>query len=149
MKKLIYLPLLTLVILVVSCSKSETTDPATDLTTQNNMVSTGDWKVTQYLDSGIDETSDFSGLNFSFNTDGTIVASSTTASFTGTWSLASQTGSDDPATDDKFHKFTIDVAGDKLMNKVSKKWLAEKVTATEIWLRDDNVLSNETLRFGK
>lgn len=149
MKKLIYLPILALVLLTVSCSKSDTTDPATDLSTQNNIVSAGDWKVTQYVNSGVDETADFSALSFSFNTDGSIVATSTATSFTGTWSLASSTGSDDPATDDKFHKFTIDVAGDKLMKKVSKKWLAEKVTATEIWLRDDNVLSNEFLHFGK
>jgi hypothetical protein len=35
------------------------------------------------------------------------------------------------------------------MDHLSHKWLAEKITATEIWLRDDNVTSNEILRFGK
>ena len=35
------------------------------------------------------------------------------------------------------------------MDHLSHKWLTEKITATEIWLRDDNVASNEVLRFAK
>jgi hypothetical protein len=46
-------------------------------------------------------------------------------------------------------KLTITVSGNKLMDNLNHKWLAEKITATEIWLRDDNVASNESVRFGK
>lgn len=74
MKTLVLLPLLLATLFIISCSKSETSDPAADLTANNNMVSSGEWKVTQYLDSGKDETSDFSQLNVVFNTDGSIIA---------------------------------------------------------------------------
>jgi outer membrane lipoprotein-sorting protein len=150
MKTLVLIPLLLVSLLVVSCSKSETTDPAADLSANQKMVSTGDWKVTQYLDSGKDETSDFSLLSVSFNADGSIVVSDGTTTYTGTWTLASaSSSSDDTGYDDKNHKFTITIAGDKLMQKLSKKWLAVKVTETEIWLSDDNPASNEHLHFGK
>lgn len=150
MKTLVLIPLLLVSLLVVSCSKSETTDPAADLSANQKMVSTGDWKVTQYLDSGKDETSDFSLLSVSFNADGSIVVSDGTTTYTGTWTLASaSSSSDDTGYDDKNHKFTITIAGDKLMQKLSKKWLAVKVTETEIWLSDDNPASNEHLHFGR
>lgn len=150
MKTLVLIPLLLVSLLVVSCSKSETTDPAADLSANQKMVSTGDWKVTQYLDSGKDETSDFSLLSVSFNADGSIVVSDGTTTYTGTWTLASaSSSSDDTGYDDKHHKFTITIAGDKLMQKLSKKWLAVKVTEAEIWLSDDNPASNEHLHFGR
>ena len=150
MKTLVLIPLLLVSLLVVSCSKSETTDPAADLSANQKMVSTGDWKVTQYLDSGKDETSDFSLLSVSFNADGSIVVSDGTTTYTGTSTLASaSSSSDDTGYDDKNHKFTITIAGDKLMQKLSKKWLAVKVTETEIWLSDDNPASNEHLHFGR
>lgn len=141
-------------IILASCSKNDTTsDPAADLAAKSSFVTTGDWKVTQYSEMGIDASSDFSAYTIQFNSDGTFKASTTSDSFTGTWVMAQPAASVDDsgnnATDDKFSKFTIDVTGNKLMDKLSHKWLIDKVTATEIWLRDDNIASNEILRFGK
>ncbi len=152
MKTFILLPVLAL--LFASCSNSDTTsDPVADLTTQTNMVAQSDWSITRFTDSGNDETSDFTGYKFQFNADGTFVATSSEATFKGTWVLGvgetKPDDSGDDATDDKFNKLTITVAGNKQMEHLSHKWLAEKITATEIWLRDDNVASNELLRFGK
>jgi len=152
MKALLLLP--ALVILLASCSKSDTTsDPVADLTIKTNMVVQSEWAVTQYTDSGNDETSDYTGYTFKFNTDGTFVSVSSGGTFSGTWTLAQgSTNSDDSgddATDDKISKLTITITGNKQMDHLSHKWLAEKITATEIWLRDDNVASNEILRFGK
>jgi hypothetical protein len=152
MNALFLLP--ALAILFASCSKNDSTsDPAADLTTQKNMVAQSDWTVTQYTDSGVDETSDYSGYKFKFNTDGTLVAVFTDTSISGTWALAQGSASTDDsgndATDDKFNKLTINITGNKQMDHLSHKWLTDKITATEIWLRDDNVASNEILRFGK
>lgn len=137
-----------------SCSKNETTsDPIADLTTNTNMVAQSDWKITQYTDSGNDETSDYTTYSFSFKTDGTFIAVSTDGTFNGTWALAAASttpdDSGDDVGDDKFSKFTITITGNKKMDHLSHKWLVEKITATEIWLRDDNLASNENLRFGK
>ncbi|MDO9254918.1 MAG: hypothetical protein Q7U54_05330 [Bacteroidales bacterium] len=152
MKTFFLLPVLA--ILFASCSKSDTTsDPVADLTTKTNMVVQSEWIITQYTDSGIDETIDFSGYSFRFNADGTFVSVSANDTFSGTWVLgAGSTKPDDngySSTEDKYNKLTIAISGSTQMNRLSHKWLAEKITATEIWLRDDNLASNEILRFGK
>jgi hypothetical protein len=152
MKTFLILPVLA--ILLASCSNSDTTsDPVADLSTKTNMVVQSDWVVTQYTDSGKDETTDYSGYKFKFNTDGTFVAVSSAATFNGTWNLAQGSNSPDDSgtnsTDDKLNKLTISITGNKQLDNLSHKWLADKITATEIWLRDDNVASNEILRFGK
>ena len=152
MKKIFFLPLLA--ILFASCSNSETTsDPVADLSTKTNMVIQSAWKVTQYIDSGIDETSDFSGYSFTFNTDGSLIAVSAGTTYTGSWALVTGSNSPDDSgnsgSDDNLDKLTITISGNKRMDDLSHKWLVEKITASEIWLRDDNVASNELIRFGK
>jgi len=152
MNKIFILPVLA--IIFASCSNSDTTsDSVADLSAKTNMVIQSNWKVTQYTDSGKDETSDFSGYSFSFNTNGTFIATTSTETFSGTWTLSLGSNSPDDSgnssSDDNLDKLTITIAGNKLMNKLSHKWLSEKITATEIWLRDDNVTSNELIRFGK
>jgi hypothetical protein len=150
MKTLFLLPALAL--LIASCSHNDsTTDPVADLTIQTNMVAQNDWIVTKYTDSGIDETSDYAGYKFSFNTNGSFVAVSSTETLNGTWVLAqgSSSSDDSASADDKLNKLTISITGNKKMDHLSHKWLTDKITATEIWLRDDNVTSNEVLRFGK
>ena len=117
MKTLVLLPLLLASLFIISCSKSETSDPAADLTA---------------------------------NTDGSIVVTNGSNTYSGTWLLSSSnSSSDDTLYDDKSHRFTITIAGDKLMQKLSKKWLSVKVTENEIWLSDDNPSSNEHLHFGR
>ncbi len=152
MKTFLLLP--ALAIFFASCSNSDSTsDPVADLSTKTNMVVQSDWIVTQYTDSGKDETTDYSGYKYKFNTDGTFVAVSSTATYNGTWLLAQGSNSPDDSgnnsTDDNLNKLTISISGNKQMDHLSHKWLTDKITATEIWLRDDNVASNEILRFGK
>jgi hypothetical protein len=152
MKALLFLPALALIL--ASCSNSDSSsDPVADLSTQNNMVSQKNWIVNLYTDSGKDETSNYASFIFNFKSDGTFIAASSTETYTGSWSLAQPSATPDDsgndATDDKFNKFTILVSGSKLMEKLSHKWLVEKITDTEIWLRDDNPASGEYLHFGK
>jgi hypothetical protein len=152
MKSLLLLPFLA--ILFASCSKSDTSsDPVADLTVQKNIVVQSDWIITQFIDSGIDETSEFSGYRFRFNSDGTIDAVASDTTFTGSWVLGlGNTKPDDSGNisdDDKLNKMTISLSGNAQINHLGHKWLVDKISSTEIWLRDDNVASNEILRFGK
>lgn len=151
MKKLLILPFLLASLLIISCSKSNTTDPAANLMAKSAMVSSGDWKVILYLDGGKDETTDFSAISFTFSKDGSLTANNGTSTYTGTWSLvkSSSASDDNPSTDDKNNRMTISISGDKLMDKVSKKWVTEKVTESEIRLIDDNTVLNEVLVFGR
>jgi len=152
MKTLLILPLLAIVI--ASCSKNDTTsDPLADLTAKNSMVIQSDWIVTQFTDSGSDQTSSLQDYKFKFSSDGAVQAVSADSIFSGTWALALPSSKSDDsgndATDDKFNKFTISISGSSPLDHLTHKWLIEKITATEIWLRDDNVASKEILRFGK
>jgi len=153
MRSLLLLPVLA--ILFASCSKSDTTsDPNADMAVQQNIVVQSDWTITQFTDSGIDKTPGFSGYKFKFNTNGTLVAVSADTTFTGSWVLVlGNTKPDDNgniSSDDKLNKLTISFSGSlQIMDRLNHKWLADKITATEIWLRDDNVASTEILRFGK
>jgi hypothetical protein len=152
MKTLFLLPLLA--ILFASCSKTDTTsDPLADLATKAAMVVQSNWIITQFTDSGNDQTSIYSGYTFKFNTDGTFIAAASDTSFTGTWILELGSNKSDDngnvSADDKLNRLTISINGSVLMNHLSHKWLCDKITATEIWLRDDNPASNEFLKFGK
>jgi hypothetical protein len=143
-----------LAILFASCSNNDTTsDPLADLAIKNNMVIESAWTVKQYTDSGKDETSDFSGYKFTFNGNGTLIAMSSGTTFNGTWVLAQGSKTPDDSgnnsEDDKLNKFTISISGNKQMEDLSHKWLVDKLTETEIWLRDDNPVSNEILKLGK
>ena len=46
----------------------------------------GLWKVTTYLDDGIDETNDYNGYELKFNNDGTVIADNGTP-INGDWSV--------------------------------------------------------------
>ena len=150
MKNLILLPAFFSAIILASCSKSDSTDSSTDLSVKKGDVSTGSWKVTQYLDSGKDETNNYSSYSFDFNTDGTVFASNGTTDFSGTWNLISGSNSStSSSSDDISSRLTITITGNKQMEDISKKWLVLKITETEISLSDDNVASNEHLKFGR
>ena len=152
MKTLFLLPFLA--IIFASCSKNETpSDPLADLATKASMVVQSEWIVTQFTDSGKDETSTYSGYKFKFNTDGTFIAAPSDTTYTGTWILELGSNKTDNygniSADDKLNRLTISINGSVQMNQLSHKWLTDKITATEIWLRDDNLASNEILKFGK
>jgi hypothetical protein len=152
MKKIFLLPVLA--ILMASCSKSNSSsDPVADMTVKNNMVSQDGWSVTLITNDGIDITADYSNFRLNFNTDGTLVVDVAGTVYNGTWVLTpAQTKPDDSGNagaDDKLDRFTISVAGDKSLNRLSHKWVTDKITASEIWLRDDDPLSNEVLHFGR
>ena len=57
-----------MVLFFASCSKNESTsDPIADLQIKNNIVFESQWSISQLLDSGKDETSDYDGYKFKFN----------------------------------------------------------------------------------
>lgn len=67
-----------------------------------NTVESGTWRITNFNDSGQNETSDFNGYDFSFNSDGSLVATNGTNTVIGTWSVTddSNSSSDDSSSDD-------------------------------------------------
>jgi len=93
--------------LFVSCSTSD--DSSNSSNNTQAVVSTaqsGSWVITSYIDSGQDETNNFSGYTFTFGSNGVLTANSgTTVSVTGTWSVTDSNSNDDNPSDLHFNIF--------------------------------------------
>jgi hypothetical protein len=87
----------------------------------------GSWKVTRFWDKDKDETSKFSSHSFEFQSDGTLVANTSSGTFNGTWSKNSS-GS----------KLTISITGSDALDEMTDDWLLDEMTDSSIKLRDDN-----------
>ena len=62
----------------------------------NEDLASGNWIITEFIDSGEDETSDFSGFLFTFNSSGILVAAKGSTTYTGNWSITEDSGDDSP-----------------------------------------------------
>ena len=140
--KLFLLALTT--ISLASCSKSNDDNPSNSSTNKTDQV-TGNWTVTYYYDSGKDETSDYNGYSFAFNSGDVLQAVNGSSTYTGTWRIGDNSSDDDSSS----NKLVISITGNKYMDDLQDDWLIVKITDTEIWLQDDNPASAEELRFGR
>ncbi|RCU56718.1 hypothetical protein DU428_12380 [Oceanihabitans sediminis] len=75
---------------------------STQSTIQDN-VAMGTWRITEFIDSGIDETNHFTGYNFSFNSSGVLHANNGSISYDGTWSITDSNSNDDSQDDLDFN----------------------------------------------
>ncbi|MCK8479697.1 hypothetical protein [Psychroserpens algicola] len=67
----------------------------------------GTWRITNFNDSGQNETSDFNGYDFSFNADGSLTATNGANTLTGTWSVTDDSNSNDDSNSDDDIDFNI------------------------------------------
>jgi hypothetical protein len=104
----------------------------------NSVAPNGVWKVAHYIDSGKDETSDFNGYTFDFQTSGKFVAKFSTRTTEGTWNENSSS-----------KKLDIKISGDQKLDDISDDWLIMEKTSTSIKLKDDNASSNEEIHLVK
>jgi hypothetical protein len=65
-----------------------------------NTAESGTWRITNFVDSGQDETSDFTGYDFTFNSNGSLVATNGSNTMNGTWSVTDDSSNDDSSSDD-------------------------------------------------
>lgn len=66
-----------------------------EITQIENTVESGTWRITSYIDSGQNETTDFTNYDFTFASDGTLVATNGTTTYNGTWSITNSNSNDD------------------------------------------------------
>lgn len=125
MKKNVLLkPLMILGLALSSCSLADDTNNLAQLETEvemiTNTVTTGSWHITSFVDSGNDETSDFSSYLFSFEIDGRLVAENGVTTANGTWSITDGSNSSDDSIDDI--DFNIFFAEPSNFNELSEDW---------------------------
>jgi len=92
MKKYI-LPVIVLLLLstvLVSCKNDDNSSPSPSATLNSNLQ-TGTWRITLFAEDGDNQTSHYSGYNFTFGNGGVVTASNGSNTVTGVW----VTGSDD------------------------------------------------------
>lgn len=88
MKKIL-LAVTILAVSVGACKKSNDDNPSSITTAAvNSTVTAGTWRVTYFSDNGTDETSNFSGFNFTFSTTGSVAAANSLFAVNGTWTTA-------------------------------------------------------------
>jgi hypothetical protein len=138
MKKILFYSLLLGITLsVVSCDRSDSIDSTTE-----QVATSGTWRVTLFTDSGNDETSNYAGYTFTFNTGGNLSAVKNGNTVTGAWSVNASS-----------NKFNIDLgpktAGNQPLGELTDDWKILSASSTEIRLTDDNATSNEFLTFTK
>lgn len=135
-KKLkLVLLLVVLVFTVFNCSEDEN-DPAPQETQQQqiqNEVATGSWIISNFVDSGIDETNDFAGFVFDFQSNGDLVAISNTITYTGTWSITDSNSNDDSMDDLDFNIF-FNLTND--FEDLNDDWDIISYSSTSIVLQD-------------
>ena len=107
-----------------ACEKDKsTTDPSNSSTSE--IVGQGTWKVTLYNDSGNEETQNFAGYNFTFDSNGTIAAVKNASTVNGTWN----TGADDSQ-----NKLILDFGTAVQFSELNEDWVILEKTASKIRL---------------
>lgn len=82
----------------ISCTKDNI-----DIAKVKSNVQSGTWRITKFIDSGVDETNYFTGYNFTFNSSGVLNANNGTNNYNGTWSITDSNSNDDSPNDLDFN----------------------------------------------
>ena len=125
---------LFIVTIVSSCSDEDDNivNNSVDPTPVINIVNNGSWRVTLYEDSGTDETSNFTGYNFSFSAGNILSATNGTNTYSGTWSVTSDNSLDDSPSNDL--DFNIAFSAPVNFAELTDDWNIISYTATNIQL---------------
>ncbi len=124
------------VFLAFSCSSDDDGN-----STNNNSISEvvnamnlGTWRVTKYIDSGNDETTDFSDYNFTFTQNNILMASKGSEEIMGSWLVSSDNSNDDSPSNDL--DFIISFSGPAKFMELSDDWDIQSRTSTKLELID-------------
>lgn len=137
MKKICFAALIiTTLLLTFSCSSDDggnSTDNSSIAAVVNTMNS-GTWRITKYIDNANDETTDFSGYNFTFTQNNILMASNGTEEIMGSWLVSSGNSNDDNPSNDL--DFIISFLGPAKFMELSDDWDIQSRTSTKLELID-------------
>lgn len=149
--------LVSLSLMSTSCSTDDdddggSNDNSAQIAQIENTAESGTWRITNFIDSGQNETSDFAGYDFSFNSDGSLIAANGTNTMTGTWSVTDDSSSSSSSSDDDidFNIF-FSVPDTNDFEDLNDDWDIVSISSTRIELFDvsGGDGSTETLIFEK
>lgn len=136
MKNILFLTIL-FALSMAACSKS----PDDNSSPSNPQLSGTKWVVSYFWDKDKEETSNFNGYSFEFNSDGTLTAFQPSgAKTTGLWSAHF---------DDSADKLLIVLSGVSPLDDLNQDWVILEKTDTVMKLKDDNTSHVEEIHFKK
>ncbi len=119
------------------CSKDDDSVNNTDVSQLVDIAQSGTWRISSYIDSGQDETSDFAGFNFTFNTNGNLSAINGDIEVNGTWSITNDSNSsDDDSNSGDDTDFNIFFASPPNFQDLTDDWDIVSMSNTQIVLID-------------
>ncbi|WP_235915045.1 hypothetical protein [Flagellimonas ochracea] len=143
-KAILKLMAITTMVVTIGCS-----DDNQDSAMENNLspaqiaelkaiAEDGSWTITYFFDTDKEETSDFNGYTFTFNSDGTLTASNGSNEVTGTWSItdSDSNSNDDSSDDDSGADFNIAFSSPADFEDLSDDWDIVEYSSVRIELID-------------
>jgi hypothetical protein len=137
MKKVFFAALIiATVFLTYSCSADDNGNltSSTSIAAVANTMTSGTWRITKYIDSANDETTDFLGYNFTFTQNNILMANNGGDEIVGSWLVASGNSNDDNPSSDL--DFIISFSGPAKFIELSDDWDIQLRTSTKIELID-------------
>ncbi|MGB5384600.1 MAG: hypothetical protein WBN19_12140 [Lutimonas sp.] len=130
-----YLLLTGILLLLVffSCSDDDKDEPNDIKDEIESEVQKGTWRISKFIDSGDDETSDFNGYDFIFRDSGVLNANNGTNNYDGTWSIT-DSSSDDDSLDDLDFNINFNLSND--FEDLNDDWDIISRSSTKIELID-------------
>ncbi|WP_378182564.1 hypothetical protein [Aquimarina sp. SS2-1] len=110
-------------------------DNSAEIQLITNTVQSGTWRITSFVDSGENETANFTGYNFTFNTNGTLVADNGTTTVNGTWSVTDDDSSSDDSSSDDDIDFNIAFSAPADFSELTEDWEILMRSSSKIDLR--------------
>lgn len=116
---------------LTSCKKED--NPKSDTVAGVTSLATdGTWKITYFFDES-DETTNFTGYNFTFGSDNVLTATNGTNTYTGTWSVSDSNSDDDIM--DELH-FNVAFSSPANFEDLTDDWNFVEKTETLMKLSD-------------
>ncbi|MBS3737432.1 hypothetical protein [Mesohalobacter halotolerans] len=131
-------------LLLISCSSDDDSSPINISPDEvENTMQNGTWRITNFVDSGINETEDFTGYNFTFESSGILNASDGNNNFSGIWSVTNSNSNDD-SPDDSDLDFNINFNFPQDFQDLSDDWDIISHSPNKIELTDVSGGNGET-----
>lgn len=120
-----------LLILGSACSDDNGNNLSVTVEGVKDVVQSGTWRITKFVDSGKDETSYFNGYSFTFSTDFKVVATNGSATVNGAWYIDLDDDLDDI-------DFVIQMVAVNKFAELNEDWDIVRLTSSKLELKDDD-----------
>ncbi|MFT3981964.1 MAG: hypothetical protein QM687_15970 [Ferruginibacter sp.] len=134
MKNVFSLLFVSAALVFSSCSKDDDSPSGASAAVATSLKD-GTWHISSYSDNGVDETSDFSSFTFTFASSGTVTATNSVLTATGTWSSGR---------DDSKHKLYLGFSTPALFEEIDEDWEIVTQSSTQVSLKHVSGGSGET-----